>query len=79
MWRSSMLQRRRDAFCDTKSSTLGPCSTHTGVQQHASCIATAIEAAYGAEATTTIRAALDAENQRLHGRIVGLLQLSAVV
>ena len=49
------------------------------LQQHASCIATAIEAAYGAEATTTIRAVLDAENQRLHGRIVGLLQLSAVV
>ena len=49
------------------------------LQQHASCIAMAIEEAYGAEATTTIRAALDAENQRLHGRIVGLLQLSAVV
>ena len=49
------------------------------LQQHASCIATAIEAAYGAEATTAIRAALDAENQRLHGRIVGLLQLSEVV
>jgi hypothetical protein len=49
------------------------------LQQHASCIATAIEAAYGAEATTTLRAALDAENPRLHGRIVGVLQLSAVV
>ena len=47
--------------------------------EHASGIATAVEAAYGAEATATIREALEAENQRLHNRIVGLLQLSSVL
>ena len=49
------------------------------LEEHATGVAAAIEAAYGAEATTTIRAVLDAENSRLQNRIVGLLQFSSVL
>jgi hypothetical protein len=49
--------------------------------EHATGITSAIEAAYGAEATanSAIRAALDAENLRLQNRIVGLLTFSSVL
>ena len=49
--------------------------------EHATGITSAIEAAYGAEATanSAIRAALDAENLRLQNRIVGLLSFASVL
>lgn len=49
------------------------------LMEHAIGVASAIELAYGAEATVTISSVLDEENKRLHNRIVGLLKLSHVL